>query len=103
MTSDTSLIYALLYPKKMAISHQKYPIFRIFALESADHRSSNTYNETKRKNTHLDKPLLCTQKKFGSLQPSQKILIHENVPDPPPESGSLPTQRLKSRIRDPLG
>ncbi len=92
MTSDTALIYALLYPKKIAISHQKYRNFQVFALESADHRSSNTYNETKRKNVHLDKPLLCTQKKFGRLQPSQKILIHENVPPPSVlvlESGSL--------------
>ncbi len=43
MTSGTALIYALLYPKKMAIFHQKYPNFRGFALESASPRAPNMY------------------------------------------------------------
>ena len=80
----------------MAIFHQKYPNFR-GSLESADHRSSNTYNETKRKNKHLDKPLLCTQKTIGRLQPCQQNLIHENVPDPPP-APYCPFQLLRKWI-----
>ncbi len=52
--------YTRVFVPKNAKIRIKYPIFGGFALESADHRSSNTYNEPKTKNPTLDKPLLCT-------------------------------------------